>query len=182
MDAQRVPSATHIQSTAVALFGTAVFLGLTAAAAWTWVSWQRNEINAGVCQGRLKYLALALLNYHDDYGTLPPACIRSPDGQPMHSWRVLILPYCERDDFYRRYDFSQPWNSPQNLALSESHPDIAKLFQCPSDPGTFHDWTSYVAIVGKGTLWQEDHRTSSEELRAKPRRVLLAEKRETGIH
>ena len=59
---------------------------------------------------------------------------------------------------------------------------VARKSMATAVGGTFHDWTSYVAIVGKGTLWQEDHRTSSEELRAKPRRVLLAEKRETGIH
>ncbi len=153
MHARRLSVATYILLPVVALLGTAIF-AIFAVAVWPWMS-QLKEMNAGLCRGQLKSLALALRNYCDDYGELPPACIRSRDGQPLYSWRVLILPYCEKDDFYRRYDFSQPWNSPQNLALSESHPDIAKLFQCPSDPGRFHNWTSYVAIVGNGTLWPE---------------------------
>ena len=37
MDARRVPSATHIQSTVVALLGVAILMGLAAAVSWTWV-------------------------------------------------------------------------------------------------------------------------------------------------
>jgi len=42
---------------------------------------------------------LALFNYHDDYGSYPPAYIADESGRPMHSWRVLILPYLGRSSF-----------------------------------------------------------------------------------
>src|SRR4051812_3837711 len=45
------------------------------------------------CKNHLKDIALALHNYHDAYGTFPPAYIADQNGRPMHSWRVLILPY-----------------------------------------------------------------------------------------
>src|SRR5687767_14136115 len=45
------------------------------------------------CKNNLKQIALALHNYHDVYGSFPPAYIADKDGRPMHSWRVLLLPY-----------------------------------------------------------------------------------------
>ncbi|HZT80971.1 MAG TPA: DUF1559 domain-containing protein, partial [Gemmataceae bacterium] len=41
----------------------------------------------------LKQLALALHSYHDTYGSFPPAAVYGPDGKPLLSWRVLILPF-----------------------------------------------------------------------------------------
>ena len=32
-------------------------------------------------------------NYHYECGSLPPAYIADEHGRPLHSWRVLILPY-----------------------------------------------------------------------------------------
>ncbi|QDU78053.1 hypothetical protein Pan97_51330 [Bremerella volcania] len=55
-------------------------------------------------QNNLKVIGLALHNYHDTYGTLPPAYIPDEDGQPMHSWRVLILPFVEANHIYAQYD------------------------------------------------------------------------------
>ncbi|MBC8289362.1 MAG: DUF1559 domain-containing protein [Planctomycetes bacterium] len=47
------------------------------------------------CYMNVKFAALALHNYHSDYGSLPPAVIRDEFGKPMHSWRALLLPYQE---------------------------------------------------------------------------------------
>lgn len=47
------------------------------------------------CANNLKQIALALHAYHDRYGCLPPAVVRDPQGRPMHSWRVLLLPFIE---------------------------------------------------------------------------------------
>src|SRR5205085_3518110 len=43
----------------------------------------------------LKTLALAMQNYHDQYGALPPAVVRDKGGTPLYSGRVLLLPYLE---------------------------------------------------------------------------------------
>lgn len=48
----------------------------------------------------------------------------------MHSWRVLILPFLDdpkAQSIYDRYDFSQPWDAPANLALAK---EIPKPYVC----------------------------------------------------
>jgi hypothetical protein len=37
------------------------------------------------CGNNMKQIALALLNYNDSYGTLPPAYVTDKNGQPVHS-------------------------------------------------------------------------------------------------
>jgi hypothetical protein len=46
-----------------------------------------------ICGNNLKQIGLALHNYHRDHGTFPPAYVPDNNGQPSHSWRVLILTY-----------------------------------------------------------------------------------------
>ena len=45
------------------------------------------------CSNNLKQLGLALHNYHDVYGSFPPAIVRDSDGSPLYSGRVLLLPF-----------------------------------------------------------------------------------------
>lgn len=106
------------------------------------------------CANNLKMITLALQNYHDTYGEFPPACIRDRDGQPMHSWRVLLLPFLEQRNLYEKYRFDEPWNGPNNRRLLDQL--SGGPYECPSDPrgaGQGPKWTSYVAVVGPHTAW-----------------------------
>ena len=49
-----------------------------------------------ICGNNLNQIGLALHNYHDAYGAFPPAMVAAKDGRPMHSWRVLLLPFFEK--------------------------------------------------------------------------------------
>ena len=49
-----------------------------------------------LCRNNMKQIALALHHYHDAFGAFPPAYVPDEDGRPMHSWRVLILPFLEQ--------------------------------------------------------------------------------------
>lgn len=103
------------------------------------------------CAHNLRSIGVALNAYHEKYGSLPPAYIADENGKPMHSWRVLVLPFMEQEAIYKRYDFSQPWNSPHNLRLA---PLIASFYECRSDsPSGLGSQTSYLAVTGPGTLW-----------------------------
>jgi hypothetical protein len=98
-------------------------------------------------------IAMALHNYHDTHGAFPPAFVPDQDGRPMHSWRVLILPYLEEKARYDQYDFQQPWDAPDNRRLLTPVPSV---YQCPADLAVGRgrgSWTSYVAIVGERTAW-----------------------------
>ena len=60
------------------------------------------------CTNNLKQIGLAMQNYHSAYGTFSPAFIADEQGNPMHSWRFVILPFLEEQGLYEAYDFSQP--------------------------------------------------------------------------
>lgn len=82
---------------------------------------------------RIELIGHAIQNYREVYGRLPPVAILDADGRPMHSWRVLVLPFTEANGFYDRYDFESPWDEADNLALaSKSTRFESRKFQVPS--------------------------------------------------
>ena len=101
------------------------------------------------CTNNMKQIALALHNYGQVYKCFPPAYIADKNGKPMHSWRVLILPYLEGcESLYKQYNFNEPWDGPNNKKLLAARPAV---FRCPGgddvDPQGATE-TSYVAVVG----------------------------------
>ncbi len=101
-----------------------------------------------------RQILLALHNYHDTNGQLPPAYIPDANGKPMHSWRVLILPYIEQAALYGRYDFNKPWDSPENLAVAETMPPVYRSpFENPTPQN--RNQTSYLLFAGKGTIFED---------------------------
>jgi 5'-3' exonuclease len=94
---------------------------------------------------------MAVANYHDVYGCLPPAFIVDENGKRMHSWRVLLLPYLDENDLYQKYDFSEPWDGPNNRKILEHRPTSYAFHDAPK--GTI---TNFVAVVGKETVWPND--------------------------
>ncbi len=101
------------------------------------------------CDSNLRTLAVAMHNYHARYRSFPPSYLADEDGEPMHSWRVLLLPFLGHDDLYRQYDFDEPWNGPNNEALITMMPSE---YTCPDDMLSSYDQTSYAMIVGPGML------------------------------
>jgi hypothetical protein len=130
------------------------------------------------CANNLKQIALALHNYQIDYRCLPPVCVNDENGKPMHSWRVLILPYLGRKDLYDQYKFEEPWNGPNNRKLLAARPSV---FVCLSDERTQAEGatdTSYVAVVGPNAAWRlgKPRSLDDAELRGKASTtVMLAE-------
>lgn len=97
-----------------------------------------------MCLNNMRNIALAVLNYEADHGALPPAYTVDSDGQPLHSWRTLILPYLERTALYESIDLSKPWDDPANAAALKT---VVEVYQCPVlDPTS--NLTTYAAMVG----------------------------------
>ena len=114
------------------------------------------------CMNNIRQIQLAILNYESANGHFPPAYSVDENGEPMHSWRVLILPYMGENVIYDQYDMSQPWDSPKNLALTQNN--VPMSYQCPSQvgfsgPGTSAH-TSYLVVQGPGTLFDGENTTT----------------------
>jgi hypothetical protein len=111
----------------------------------------REAARRSQCKNNLKQIALALHNYHDTYQTLPPAYIPDANGKPMHSWRVLILPFLGEAQLHSQYDFSEPWDGPKNSQLLARMPAV---FACPSEAGTpGATTTSYAVPIGPNCIF-----------------------------
>lgn len=79
----------------------------------------------------LRSIGRAIHSYSDINGTLPNnsydtqvAVGKRPTGQPLLSWRVHILPQMGQQQLYARFKLDEPWNSPNNLPLVNSMPDV----------------------------------------------------------
>ncbi|TVS08570.1 MAG: DUF1559 domain-containing protein, partial [Planctomycetaceae bacterium] len=60
----------------------------------------REGARRATCMSRMKRVVLAMLMYERDHGTLPPAWVADAQGAPLHSWRVLLLPYLGQQTLY----------------------------------------------------------------------------------
>lgn len=98
----------------------------------------------------LKQIVLALLNYETVHRTLPPAYIADENGRPMHSWRVLILPYLDEQGLYDQYRFDEPWDGPHNRLMQERMPAV---FADPRSDEEPNICTNYAVITGEGTMF-----------------------------
>src|SRR5256885_6465623 len=63
------------------------------------------------CANNLKQMGLALHNYHDAHGGLPPGfvCSDTTLEHGEHSAFTLILPFIEQDNTHKLFTFSAPW-------------------------------------------------------------------------
>lgn len=140
----------------------------------------RAQARAAQCRNNLKQVVLALRLYHDRYGCFPPAYVADQEGRPMHSWRVLILPFLEQDALYRQYRMDEPWNGPNNRNLPPSafHP-----YHCYSDPDANPLNTSYVLVTGEGTAWVADKAPKLANFTDGPSHsIAVVEVASSGIH
>ena len=121
---------------------------------------RRSQCTCNLCQ-----IKLALFNYHEIYGCFPPAYLSDATGKPIHSWRVLILPYMEQGTLYNQYDFNEAWDGPKNIKLMNAMP---ASFACPSRhnhseyPTTL---TSYVVVTGPGTIFPSGSSTKFKDIK-----------------
>jgi len=134
-----------------------------------------------ICKRNMKEIYFALAQYHAVHGSYPPAYIADESGKPMHSWRVLILPYLGHKDIYAKYNFDEQWDGPNNSKL---HEIALPLYHCPDDkPAAGEAETSYVVAVGPDTLFPGTETVAISQITAPTTRTfLLVETTNSGIH
>ncbi len=127
------------------------------------------------CANNLKQIAIAMLEYEKANGCLPPAYLCDKDGKPMHSWRVLILPYLDYTPLYKEYNFAEPWDGPNNRKLVKYTP---RDYTCPSALASETNrapLTSYVVVTGPDTAFPGCQSRQLSEIEDPANTVLVVE-------
>ncbi|MEZ5940788.1 MAG: DUF1559 domain-containing protein [Planctomycetaceae bacterium] len=112
------------------------------------------------CKNNLKQIGLALHNYADVYGTLPPAQTYDENGHVLHSWRTLILPYLDQKALYDRIDLSKPWDDPVNAEIAATS---IPVYRCPS-ADMDSNLTTYLAVVGEDCCFHPQRGRNFDEI------------------
>ncbi|WP_182868501.1 DUF1559 family PulG-like putative transporter [Stieleria mannarensis] len=127
----------------------------------------------------LKQLGLAFYIYHDREKHLPPRCFVDPDGKPLHSWLVAVLPDLNNLAFYRSIRLDLPWDAAENSQMKRTVPAGIGDSSLP----VAH--TVIRAPVFPGSLWHGDGppKTLQDITDDRSQTILLVEAaREDAIH
>jgi hypothetical protein len=90
-------------------------------------------------------------NYHETYRRFPPAAVCGPDGKPLLSWRVLLLPFLGDDELYEQFKLDEPWDGPHNIQLLTQMPSIYGPYRnTPTKDGM----TYFRVFVGPGAAFE----------------------------
>ncbi len=84
----------------------------------------REAGNRTSCLNNLKQIGIALQNYHSSHRQIPPA--RAADH--YMTWPTFLLPFCEGDNIYRKFDIKFPYAIQDADAVRM----IPGIFNCPS--------------------------------------------------
>ncbi len=95
------------------------------------------------CSSNIRQIGIALMGYEYAYKSLPPAYTVDSDGNKLHSWRTLILPFLEQQALYSQIDLTKPWNDPVNARFTET---AIPTYSCPSLP-IAKNQTTYKVVV-----------------------------------
>lgn len=88
--------------------------------------------------------------------------VYGPDGTPLYSWRVLLLPYIEQDELYHEFHLDEAWDSPHNIRLLGRMPATYaappyKRSKLPPNHTVIH------VFVGPGTAFEGPGGVSFED-------------------
>src|SRR5438477_12100565 len=114
----------------IAIIGVLVALLLPA------VQMAREAARRSQCSNNLKQLALAVTNFHDVHGTVPPTVARAPTNSWGTGWGFIpfMLPYIEQQTLYDTINFN---TSVTCNSMKQAHQAQIRSLACPSDPKAF---------------------------------------------
>jgi hypothetical protein len=107
----------------------------------------RRAADTMLSANNMRQMMIAMHTYHNDYNAMPPAATVK-NGKPLHSWRVVILPYLEQDALFKQLNLNEPWNSEHNLKVFESVP-MPKIYMHPGHKDETSKKTYYKVFTSK---------------------------------
>lgn len=131
-DAGRCWANRPIGFTLVELLVVIAVIGILVALLLPAVQAAREAARRTKCRNNLRQIGLALQNYHDAYGVFPASVYMTLDGSSWGEWgpQARLLPFVEEANIESLIDFSQPYSSPQNLAVIAFR---VPIYLCPSE-------------------------------------------------
>ncbi|TWU00756.1 hypothetical protein Pla52n_41250 [Stieleria varia] len=119
----------------------------------------------------LQEIATALNAYADEFGTYPPAYTTSANGTPLHSWRVLILPYLDEVELYDQFDLSKPWSDEANMSVAYQMPGV---YEHPDTNAVGYSMVpAYYYLTGPGTLFPKGKPLGPEDVKDNGSQTIL---------
>ena len=85
-----------------------------------------------------------------------------PDGRPLYSWRVLLLPYIEQEPLFKEFHLDEPWDSEHNIRLLERMPTVYAPPGHNKSLVPLHHTVLHV-FVGPGTAFEGPQRLKWED-------------------
>lgn len=119
----------------------------------------------------LKKIAEALNAYAADNGNYPPAVLTDNTGKPLHSWRVLILPYLQEEELYNDIDLTVGWDDPANALMLQRMPAV---YRHPnSAKHGLYNQSGYYLVTGEGTLFPSTGPLGPDDIIDDPTQTIL---------
>ncbi|MGL6076127.1 MAG: DUF1559 domain-containing protein [Fimbriiglobus sp.] len=109
--------------------------------------------NRAQTQNNLKQLGLSIHNYESTHNHMPPPAIVGKKGKALLSWRVLVLPYVEHDELYKKFKLDEAWDSEHNLQVMKDNP-MPKVFGLPGITKDDSKETYFRVFVGNGAAFE----------------------------
>jgi hypothetical protein len=95
---------------------------------------KRDVGNEGLCQSKLNNIAIALLNYSEEFGRFPPPFSVDKERRRTQSWRATIARWIGfQQEVVAAYQFDEPWDSEENKKLWTR---ATGFYLCPADQGS----------------------------------------------
>jgi hypothetical protein len=110
----------------------------------------------------MKLIGLCMLGHEQANGAFPPAYRADDNGKPLLSWRVLILPYLQKNDLYKQFHLDEPWDSEHNKKLIDKMP---AAYQSPGSKLSGQGKSNYLTVRGEGTMFPGKDGISVRDIR-----------------